>query len=278
VIRRLTFAAVLAIGSAGAAAPLQVHNGRLFIDARINGVATEALLDSGAEATVIDPVLAAKAHLPEGTAQRMRGSGGSAAAHLVEGVTVSALGLDLHPEAVIVTDLTDVSSRLIGRPTHAIVGRELFDTARLRVDIPNAEASVVSCDRLPLGKRLPLTGHAGIEAMPVLANGHNVSAEFDLGNGSDVLISRALAKKLKLKVVGRKQGGGIGGPLLRDLVTIAWLDVAGRRFRNVTAAVDDQSNANDHNVGTAILRHFLITTDFKERSVWLQALPEGKNG
>lgn len=276
--RLLPLMALLAIGGAATAAPLELRNGRLFIDARINGVPTEALLDSGAEATVVDPALAAEAHLAEGAAQTMRGSGGTAAARLVEGVTVGVLGLELHPEAVIVTDLTEVSKRLIGRPTRAIVGRELFDTARLRVDIAGREVEAISRDQAPPGRRLALTGHAGIEAIPVLVNGRAAMAEFDLGNGSDVLISRALATKLKLKVVGRKPGGGIGGAVMRDLVRIGSLDVAGRRFHNVIAAVDDQPNANDLNVGTAILRHFLITTDFKQRAVWLQPLAEDKNG
>lgn len=270
--RLVALAALFALAAPATAEPLRSFNGRLFIDARIAGVATEALLDSGAEATVVDSSLAAKARLPEGTPQTMRGSGGTASARLVEGVTVSALGIELHPEAVVVMDLSEVASRLIKHPTHAIVGRELFDAARLRIDIAAGRIHAISRATEPPGMRLPLTGHAGIESIPVVANGRRVAAEFDLGNGSGVLISRGLAKRLKLRVVGRKEGGGIGGPVMRDLVTIASLDVAGRRFRNVTAAVDDQPNANDLNVGTSILRHFLITTDFNKRAVWLRPL------
>ena len=270
--RVVALAALFALAAPATAEPLRSYNGRLFIDARIAGVATEALLDSGAEATVVDSRLAAKAHLPEGTPQTMRGSGGTASARLVEGVTVTALGVELHPDAVVVMDLSEVASRLIKHPTQAIVGRELFDAARLRVDIAGGRIDVVPRATQPSGIRLPLTGHAGIESIPVLANGRRVAAEFDLGNGSDVLISRALAKRLKLRVIGRKQGGGIGGPVMRDLVRIVSLDVAGRRFRNVTAAVDDQPNANDLNIGTSILRQFLITTDFNKRAVWLRPL------
>ncbi|HUP68087.1 MAG TPA: retropepsin-like aspartic protease [Sphingomicrobium sp.] len=269
-------AAALLAGASASAEPLGFYNGRLFIEAKVNGVATEALLDSGAEATLVDPELAAKAKLPEGTPQVMKGSGGTAQARIVEGVTVEALGKVLHPDAVVVLDMADLSTRLIKRPTHAILGRELFDAARLTIDFARGEIAVVDKAHKPQGKKLTLTEHAGIEAVAVRLNGLVVQAEFDLGNGSEVTISRALAKKLKLKTIGTKRGGGIGGEISRDLVRLNSLEVAGARFRNVTAAIDDQDSANDLNIGTAVLKHFLITTDFKDRAVWLE--PVGSIG
>ena len=273
-MRTLVAIALMATAAAAQAEPLKFFNGRLFIPATVNRVSTEALLDSGAEATVVDPVLAAKANLPKGKAQVIKGSGGAAPAHIVEGVTVGALGIELHPDAVVVLDLTDLSKRLIKRPTHAIVGRELFDTARLAINISGGEISTVSRDVEPRGEKLPLTGHAGIEGIPVKANGALAQAEFDLGNGSDVLISREMVKKLGLKIIGKKSGGGIGGALNRDVVRLNSLDVAGKTFHNITAAIDDQPSHNDLNVGTEILKNFAITTDFKDRAVWLQPLGE----
>lgn len=265
-------AGALALAGPAHAAPLLVHNGRLFVDARVNGVATEALLDSGAEATLIDSGLAARAKLPRGTPQQIRGSGGTTSAHLVEGATVEALGIALHPEAVVVMDLGELSARLIKRPTAMVLGRELFDAARLRIDINRGSIDVLDRSSSPAGVALPLTGHAGIESMPVAIGGTRVQAEFDLGNGSMPLISRALVTRLRLKPVGREPGGGIGGPLMRDVVVLPRLTVAGVPFLKVRAAVDDQPNANDLNIGTSILKEFVITTDFKNRTVWLQPL------
>jgi hypothetical protein len=153
-----------------------------------------------------------------------------------------------------------------------ILGRELFDSARLRVDISGRSVEVVSKDTAPPGTRLGLTAHAGIESIPVIVNGTPAQAEFDLGNGSGVLISRAFADRLHLKAIGQRSGGGIGGKLVRDMVRIGSLEVAGRTFRDVEAAVDDQPNANDLNIGTSILKKFLITADFADRSVWLQSI------
>lgn len=275
---RFGFALVALLVSSGASAePLLFDNGRLFIPAEINGVATEALLDSGAETTVISPDLASNAKLADGQAITIKGSGGSAPARVVEGTEVEALGLKLHPEAVVVTDLSDISKRLVKRPLAMILGREMFDSARLRVDIAGRTVDVVPKDSAPQGTKLPLTAHAGIESIPVTVNGQPAQAEFDLGNGSGVLISRAFAGRLALKPAGQRSGGGIGGKLMRELVRIERLEVAGRTFRDVEAAVDDQPNANDLNIGTSILKNFLVTTDFAERSVWL-AMIGGERG
>jgi predicted aspartyl protease len=272
VIRHLVAAALLATAGTASADPLVFYNGRLFIPAEVNNVATEALLDSGAEATLVDPTLAAKAKLPEGTPQVMKGSAGTAQAHLVEGVTVKTLGVELHPEAIVVLDLSELSQRLIKRQTNAVVGRELFDAARLQIDIQGGNIAVVDKASTPAGVQLPLTAHAGIEAIPVRANEAEAQAEFDLGNGSDVMISRDLAKKLNLKILGKRAGGGIGGAIQRDYVRLDRLEIAGRTFRNLTANIDDQPSHNDMNVGTSILKNFLITTDFAGRSVWLKPI------
>ena len=88
-----------------------------------------------------------------------------------------------------------------------------------------------------------------------MADGQPAQAEFDLGNGSRVLISRELASKLHLKGVGREVGGGIGGAVKRDLVTLNTLRLAGCSFHQVTAAIDDQPNAAPLNIGTSILKY-----------------------
>jgi len=59
-IRAVIAVAAVALSGPAAGEPLGFYNGRLFIDAQVNGVPTEALLDSGAEATLVDrDVLAA---------------------------------------------------------------------------------------------------------------------------------------------------------------------------------------------------------------------------
>lgn len=272
ICRIVAWLAAALFPAAALAEPLVVENGRLFIAAKINGVASEALLDSGAEASLVDPGLAKAARLRDGQPIKIKGSGGTADAQIVGDVTIEALGVKIMPEVVVVTDLGDLSQRLLKRPTRMIVGRELFDSARLALDLRAGTIGVADATVTPRGRRVALTGRAGIEAIPAAVNGARVLAEFDLGNGSNVLISRALAQRLRLRVVGRRPGGGIGGAVDRDLVRIKQLTVAGVAFRNVVAAIDDQPNSAPVNIGSSILKNFRIVTDFKRRVVWLDAI------
>lgn len=264
------FAAVL-LAAPVAAEPLIYDNGRIFIQAKLKNVQTEALLDSGAEASLIDPALAKRAGLPPGVEIEIKGSGGKGKARFVYGPHIYAGGLDLGEQELVILDLRDISKRLIKRPTQMVVGRQLFDAARLRIDILGGTWDVLKPDDKAVGVALKLEKHAGIEAAPVTVNGVAALADFDLGNGSKVMISKAMAAKLVLKTIGQEKGGGIGGELVRDLVTIDRLDVAGKTFRNVTAGVDALDNAGDLNIGTAILQHFIVTTDFPGRAVYLEA-------
>jgi hypothetical protein len=104
-----------------------------------------------------------------------------------------------------------------------------------------------------------------------------VPAEFDLGNGSEVLVGKAYAERIGLlapgRIVGRGEGGGIGGKRNRDIVVLKTLEVGGRTFENVRAAIDDTATAADVNIGTSILRRFLITTDYPQHALWLAPRP-----
>lgn len=255
-----------------AAATLTVRGDRLYVPAKINGVATEAVLDSAAEATIIDDDFARRIGTGKGKAAIARGSGGSAKAELVGHARIEAIGLALPDVTLAVIDLDDVGKRLFGRRVDAIVGRELFDAARLSIDIDGGEISAIGRTARPPGVRLSLKTNHGIESIPVLIEGVAGRADFDLGNGSDLLIGRAFAQRIGIlsKSHGLEAGGGIGGAVQRRIVTVRSIRIAGMTFRNVRAAIDEQPNAGDANVGVKLLRRFRIVTDFAQRAVWLQ--------
>lgn len=263
-----------------AVATLTVRGDRLYVPARINGVATEAVLDSGAEATILDDDFAHRLATGKGRAVTARGSGGSAKAELVSGVRIEAAGLTLDDRTVGVLDLDDVGRRLFGRRLTAIVGRELFDASRLAIDIEGGRITAIQRTARPQGARLTLKSHRGIETVPVRVNGVPVRAAFDLGNGSDVLIGREFANRLGLvrQVRSVERGGGIGGEVKRRIVVLKSIRLGGVRLRNVRAAIDDQPDAADANIGVKLLRRFRIVTDFAQRAVWLQPRRGGALG
>jgi len=260
--------------------PLTLTRGsRLLVAAEINGHAVEALLDSAAEATFIDSALASELRLASDATVTGQGSGGkSFDARLIRGMQLRAFGITLSDQTVATADLQDVGQRLLGRKLEMILGREIFDAARLQIDILGQRVTVLAADTAPPGVRLQLHREHGVETIPVRIEGHGpVRATFDLGNGSEVLVGRGLAAKLRLLSDGRsvrtESGGGLGGEITRQVVTLRSLEVGGSIFRDVSAAVDTQPSASDLNVGVSILKNFLITTDFSAHTVWLERRP-----
>jgi hypothetical protein len=267
----------LAMTSAYAASPsntLTVHNNRLFIPVTINGVQSEALLDSAAEMTFIDPKLVAELGLrPEGS-ETAKGSGGSTKVQFAKGVNIEAAGVKLTDMTVALLDMTFLSRKLVARDLRIVLGREFFDAGPVRVDIAGGTIHQVEAGADPAGVKLALTAHRGIESLPCKVEGVDTEADIDLGNGSEVLIGKAFAAKHGLlepgRVVEHKEGGGIGGAVMRDIVVLSSLEVGGVKFENVRAAIDPQPTAGDVNIGTSILRKFVLVIDYPGRAVWFQ--------
>ncbi|MBI1366588.1 MAG: hypothetical protein GC153_11620 [Alphaproteobacteria bacterium] len=254
---------------------LIVRGDRLFIEAEINGERVLALLDSGAEISILDKEFAAKLGLSGSGEETARGTGGETKAAFAEHVKIAAAGLTLPDQTVAIIDLKDIARRVVKSPVPAIIGRDLFDAARLRIDIAKGEIAAVSRDREPEGVKLALETQAGIETIPVsIEGGDPVRADFDLGNGGDMLIGAAYAAKAGLsapeRIIGRKSGGGLGGELSRDLVMLRSVKFAGAEFHDIQAAIDPTSSAADANIGVRLLRRFLITADFEQHAVWLR--------
>jgi hypothetical protein len=256
---------------------ISVRNNRLFVQVVVDDVKTEAILDSGAEMTFLDQDFASAMGLVTqgGNDTRARGSGAEeVAVQFARDVTLSSVGITLENLTVAILDLSDVTERLVGHRVDLVLGRELFDSARLRLDLEEGSIEPVDRAKDPEGMRLTLETHHGIETIPVMVEDYPpVRAEFDLGNGSDVLIGREYAESIGLlhedRIVGIGSGGGIGGAIERKIVVLRRLDVAGIPFFNVRAAIDASDKAGEVNVGVAVLRNFIITTDFPEGAVWL---------
>lgn len=269
----LALLATLAVPAEASAEPLETFNNRLFVPIVVNGHRTVALLDSAAEMTILDDDFAARLGLAQTGGATAHGSGaGTMRARFADHVLIRSSGVSIDVRVGIL-DLGDVSRRIVGRDVDMLLGRDLFDRARLRLD-PAAGTIEVFSGR-PGGVRLPLGEHRGIPTVPAAVEGHPpVDTVFDTGNGSDVLIGRAYAERIGLtapaRIVERASGGGLGGEQRRDIVLLRALTLAGRTFRDVRAAIDPGETASDLNIGMSILRHFLIVADFPGRAIWLE--------
>ncbi len=252
---------------------LRIANDRIFVDAVVNGRPTVAMLDSGAEVTVLDRAFAAALGLRGGKAATAQGTGEATTdARLVTGVEVFVAGLRLQPRSVAVIDLADVTRRLHLDRIDVIIGRDLFDAARLAIDL-RAGSVRAGPSIVPTGVRLALVPQRGVETVPLLIEGFAAHADFDLGNGGSVLVGAAFANRHRMLDDGRPlaaiPGGGIGGAALQTTLVVRTLDLGGRRFTDVPAAIDTSPTAADANIGVRLLKRFDIVTDFAAHSVWL---------
>lgn len=272
----LIAAAALVLPGMASAEPVEMFNNRLFVRITVNGQPVTALLDTAAEMTLIDDDAAARLGLTATGSATAHGSGADTMeARFADHVAVEAVGVSLELRAGIL-DLGEVSGRLLGRPVDMLLGRDLFDNARLRIDY--AAGTLTRAEGRPRGVRLELGEYRGVPTVPAAVEGHApVSTVLDTGNGSEVLVGRAYARRIGLlapgRIVAREQGGGLGGARNRDIVILRSFTIAGRTFTNVRAAIDDGETASDLNIGTSILRHFILTTDFAGHQVWLEPRP-----
>lgn len=274
-----------ALACASGAFPLRAHaatvyplkattGGRLLIAAKVNGHDVEALLDSAAEASFLDSEVAKKIGLAGAGSVGAKGSGEkNFTVPLAKGVTLSAAGITMRDQTIAVSSLADVGKRLLGHPLDMILGREIFDAARLRIDIGRRQIEVLDDRTEPRGTRFQTKTVNGIEVFPLRVEGEEALAALDIGNGSGVLVGAPYAKRRGFLTDGRAvtqaKGGGLGGETQRRVIALKSLEVAGVTLKDVAGSIDEGDSATDLNVGISVLEHFVITTDFRVHALWL---------
>ena len=175
-----------------------------------------------------------------------RPRGGNQRAYVAPAADISAIGIKLKGVPVGVTDLGDISARLIGKRVIFILGHDFFAASRLSIDIEGGTIEQFASGTTPVGVELSVADHDGISSIPVEVGRLKAMADFDLGNGTGVLISKSFAERLRLPVVGLEPAGGIGGSKLREVVYLPSLTIAGKRFDHVRCRVDPRDFPSLH--------------------------------
>ena len=139
--RRVCAAALLAVCAwqAARADELKVHANRLYLPVTINGVKAEALLDSAAEGTFVDPKLATKAGIKPEHSQTAKGAGGSTEVLMAKNVSIDAAGVKLTNMTVALLDMTELS-KLVQTDLQIILGREFFDAREWKSTLPEGRS------------------------------------------------------------------------------------------------------------------------------------------
>lgn len=261
-------------------APLNLEGGAVFTVARINGQSVEVTLDSGASLTVLDQGLASRLGVPAIGDAQVTGMSGAAQAGQHAGafrLELAEARIEFEPGKAVILDLSGL--RPGGRAVEALVGRDLFEAARLDLDFPRGRLALGSAPPAD-AVRLPLTREAEqLRAAPVSLDGRpEISATFDLGAGLPFQVSRdwALANGL---LEGRRTSEwfltGIEGVSTYTTLTLPGLSLGGIDLRDVPVGVVDgqPDGSSPALMGVPVWRRFRLFSDFAADSLWLTPDP-----
>ncbi|MCL6729945.1 retropepsin-like aspartic protease [Sphingomonas hankyongi] len=260
--------------------PFELFRGnRVVAPGKINGHATQMILDTGASATTVDRAFARSIGLPEGRKVDARGAGGVVEAEIVPNVTLEVGGMRFENMTVAVMDLQPVA-RAIGRPMNIVLGREFFNSAvvsidwgsnRLRVSSHAAFKPAAASTAVALTKRGPFN------TIPIaIAGAEPIPALLDLGNGGALSLPRSYwGKRADLSGLRYAESrlGGVGGLHPARVALIPSVQLAGTTVSAVPATLSDSGNDEDPekmaNVGIGLLKQFHVDLDLGRDRIYL---------
>ncbi|MGO4686661.1 aspartyl protease family protein [Brevundimonas sp. 2YAF1] len=246
---------------------------RIFIPVSVQGRPVEAMLDSGAEVTVVDRAFAESIGLIAQGGVTAIGTGGTETVSIAPGFDVRFGEATLKGMTVAVMDLSAIAQAL-GRPVPVLLGKELMNQSITDIDFAAGRIRLVSAEGFappPGTVELPLTPVEGLRAVPItIEDGPPVLAMFDLGNGSALSLYPGYAAEARLlegRRVSAAMAGGVGGAAPSALVSLSRISIGGYVFANVPATLRTSGGvwARDDaaaNIGLPIFSRFRLMIDF----------------
>ncbi len=261
------------------ALPFELLGGtRLCLSAELNGRKTTVVLDGGAESTLLDRRFA------EARGLRFEGEPGAPTADgspgVVRGLNLALGDLTLKGVAAVGSDLSGIE-RQTGRAAPMVLGSEVFhecvvdlDFARRRIAFQSPSAF-----RTPKGAHaLPVVANDGFRTVTGSVEGRPVTLEFDLGNGSPLLLFPRLWDQpgfLGGRRVSSTLSGAAGSLRVDRLAMVNDLSLGGATFTRVpTIFSGPQSTAArsgrvDGNVGLPVLSRSRLIVDYAHDRVFV---------
>jgi hypothetical protein len=262
------------------------RDNRIFMPALINGIATEAVLDSGAEMTAISVEVAHAAGLiGEGSAVA-KGTGGTTEVQFASGVTITIGNLQLNDLAVVILDLKSLGQRLLGRPIPIILGKEVFNEMIVDIDYPKKRIAFYEPGQWSYdgtGSTVALPELDGLRVVKVgVEGGKSISAGFDIGQGSALTLFEAYVDDSGLldgRATSTRLGGGVGGEVISTLTSVRTINFGGVQFEDIPVSLTlDAKGAFDTkheqaNLGTGIFSRFRMIVNYSADELYLEPDP-----
>ena len=273
-----------AIGARAQPIEALFHQGLIFVrvgltDTKGGRLSGLFLLDTGAQATVIDSRLAAAARLALGSALSLSTPGGAAPARRTGGVTLQLSGGPSAQVNAVVTDLSQ-TARAMGLPLAGVLGVDFLARFVVRLDYRAGALRLTA----PSGSTPPgLGAPIRFDDLPYVAararRGDQIaqgSFQIDTGSNTAVEFWAPFAAAAFPGVRGAPgEGVGVGGLDATLRGRIDALEVAGRAIADLTVNFADQAKPTDAGtdyagvIGGPAWAGLALTLDFPARHLAL---------
>ena len=245
------------------------------MQARINGVVTDAILDTGAARTVLDESFASRLSLA------------TRPGFLVAGITDMTSGSWAEPISLSIGDLTldhlrpgllnlSEATAAAGAPASVLIGHDLF--ARTSADFDFNRSTVAFVDpsvlmRISSGHTVPMgMTPRGTPYVSIVVNGRPaIHAAVDIGYNGSVMVSPDYADSAGLladRRVSTVASVGAEGMSINRVASCDRLDFAGSRLTNIPMEIPRSWNRSIPAVlGLDVIRRYRMVTEYNRQRV-----------
>jgi predicted aspartyl protease len=268
--------------------PIEVTNNHVYVAVCAGTRALDFLLDTGAAPSFFDLGTAKSLGAELGQAFTAYGAGaGTVAGARLRNMPVVLAGTDVMVTLSSAIDFSSLTPRE-GRVIEGVLGHDFLERFVVTIDYAGGELRLQ--DRRTFrddpATSIPITfvgNHPHVAAEIRLADGGTARGTFvvDVGSSLALGLARPFVEQHRLrtrvgKTVRRPGGGGVGGPADADYGRIPFLRIGGVEVRDVVtlmfgenAGVFSGNESWGGNIGSDILRRFVVTFDYQGRRMFL---------
>lgn len=254
--------------------PLDIVHNHLLFQARLDGHDVWAMLDNGAQRTLVDTGFAKSIGLSMGRAVAVaRTATGSLERRVVSDASIDLPGQVSFRSPVSVVDLS-VVSKTLGRPISLIVGKDYFGVLSFQIIPANRTLEVGSSGTLNVPAGTPfLVLKNDTPQLDIEIDGKPATVAVDLGADGVIGLSHAAFARLGLNYLPSVEGKMVGAEgnavsvksVLAKRVTVGPIEASGVTVAEQPVMASD----GDGHIGMGFFSRFNFAIDVKARRIWL---------
>lgn len=262
--------------------PIELVGSHVYLEARIDGQPVKLVLDTGA-VNVLTPAAAERLGLKIGGRITAVGAGEQSARAGMTRVGRVEIG-DMHMDNQLfyVIDMGDITA-VENLEFDGLVGYELLQRFVAEVDYAGRRLTLIEPDAFvpPVdGRRVPLEFDDRTPIAPGMIDGLPARFALDTGSRGTLTVHAPYVREHKLierygANIETVTGWGVGGPVMGRPVRFGTLHLGDFPMQDVlgnlsTVRSGALANANvAGNLGSALLRRFVVTFDYRNRAMYL---------